>query len=71
MHHAMHIMTENGALHGVYVIHTIYISGPGMTEEGTRDVDFSALHPTAMVGTVHGVRVRSCNEHNADMMHNV
>ena len=39
MHHAMHIMTENGALHGVYVIHTIYISG-GMTEEGTRDVNF-------------------------------
>ena len=70
MHHAMHIMTENGALHGVYVIHTIYISG-GMREEATRDVIFSALRPTAMVGTLHEVWVRSCNEHNADMMHNV
>ena len=71
MHHAMHIMTENGALHGVHVIHTIHISG-GMREEGTSGVHFFCTTPCCMVGTVvNGVRVRSCNEHNDDMMHNV
>ena len=69
MHHAMHIMTENGALHGVYVIRTIYISG-GMREEATRDVIFFCT-TSYCHGTVHEVWVRSCNEHNADMMHNV